>query len=290
MNNTELTNTTGGMDKLITVKQLPVIEAQLKEKAVEIKAKTELACSMACTPETLSTVKQMRADLNNEFKQYEAARKRVKTAIMAPYDDFEAVYKECIANSFTNADKQLGQMVNSVSYHLREEKEKGIREYFYEHLEASGLERDEFAFERMGLSVNLSQSVSSLKKACKSWIEDRAKDMATIKGMANADEIMAEYLRNLDLSRAILLVNDRHKDIAAVKAQREAREQAEAKVMPVHTEEESPVVEALAAPEIVTAPQETEEEILELSFKVWGSREKLKALKAFLIEGGYRYE
>ena len=290
MNENKLTSAASGVEKLIIVKQLPVIEAELKEKAVEVKAKTDLACSMACTPETLSTVKEMRAALNNEFKQYEAARKRVKTAIMAPYDDFEATYKACIADAYTAADKQLGQMVNSVEYHLREEKERGIRAYFYEHLEASGLDRDKFAFERMGLSVNLSKSVSSLKKACVAWIDERAKEVATIKGMANADEIMAEYLRNLDISRAILVVNDRQREIAAVKAQREAEEQAEAEAMPECTDQEEAVVEALAAPDVIPNAEEQQEEVLELTFKVWGSREKLKALKKFLVEGGYKYE
>lgn len=277
------------IEQLIIIRQLPVIEAELKGKGTEVKAKTALACSMACTPETLSAVKEMRAELNKEYKQYEAARKRVKTAIMAPYENFEAVYKENIAEPFVTADKQLGEMVNSVTYHLREEKERNIRKYFYEHLESAGLDKAKFAFERMGLSVTLSKSDSSLKKECKAWIEQRQQDIATINGMNNADEFMAEYLRTLDLSRSILVVNDRLKDIAQVKAQREAREQEEAEKVSEYSEQAEPLNEALDAPEISSSAAAEEEE-LKLVFTVYGTREKLKALKAFLIDGGYRYE
>lgn len=279
-----------GIEQLIIVRQLPVIEAQLREKAADIKARTEVACSMACTPDTLATVKNMRAELNKEFKQYEAARKRVKTAIMAPYEDFEATYKECIADAFTNADKQLGLMVNSVSYHLREEKERGIREYFYNHLEAAGLERDKFAYERMGLAVTLSKSDTSLKKECKAWIEQRNQDLTTISGMNNADEIMVEYLRTLDLSRSILVVNDRHHELDSIRTQRAEKEQAEGEKVSEPVEVKVPENNALSAPEVVQAMVETGEPELKLVFTVYGTREKLKELKAFLVNGGYRYE
>lgn len=285
-----MTSNVNGLDKLIIVKQLPVIEARLKEKAEDIKTRTEFACSMVCTAETLSTVKNMRAELNKEYKAYESARKSVKTAVMAPYVDFEATYKECIADAFTKADKQLGEVINNVAYHLREDKEKGIREYFYEHLDAAGLERENFAYERMGLSVTLSQSVSSLKKECKAWIEQRAKDMATIGGMENADEIMAEYLRCLELSRSILVVNDRQKNIAAVRAQREVREQTESERVSGYPKQEEAVKTALEAPEIAPVAESKEENELKLVFTVYGTKDKLKALKQFLIDGGYRYE
>jgi hypothetical protein len=44
------------------------------------------------------------------------------------------------------------------------------------------------------------------------------------------------------------------------------------------------------APELVTEPEPEEEPILTLHFTVKGTRTKLKALKQFLIDGGYDYE
>jgi len=44
-------------------------------------------------------------------------------------------------------------------------------------------------------------------------------------------------------------------------------------------------IESLSAPKV-----EKKEEILELSFKVRGTKEKLKLLKQFLENGGYDYE
>ena len=53
---------------LIVVKQLPIIQEQLKQLSTEIEQKVENAKSLVCTEETVKEVKQVRADLNKEFK------------------------------------------------------------------------------------------------------------------------------------------------------------------------------------------------------------------------------
>ena len=287
----KLMETGPASEQLIVVKQLPVIEERLREKAEEIQERTRFACSMVCTQDTLLAVKKIRADLNKEFAQYEEARKGVKRQVMEPYEKFEATYKECITGPYAEADKKLKAMVESVEYHLRDKKEKELRRYYKEHLEASGLDPADWAFERTGITVLRSRSDKSLRSEIRKWVDARAEDISSIRTMPDADEVMVEYKRCINLSQAVVTVSARH---AAQEAERVAREQAEAAFeasleqtqnrCELHTEA-APVPVAEPIPATIEG-----EDVLKLSFSVYGTKSKLRELKKFLDEGGYIYE
>lgn len=287
----KLMETTAATEQLIVVKQLPIIEERLREKAEEVAERTQFACTMACTPDTVIAVKKIRADLNKEFAQYEEARKGVKRQVMAPYEKFEATYKECITGPYSEADKKLRGMVENVEYHLRDEKEKGLRRYYREHLEDAGLDPADWAFERTGISIILSRSEKSYRSEIKKWVEARAEDIASIRTMEDGDEIMVEYKRCMNLSQAIVTVSTRR---AAKEAERAAREQAEAAFearMEDTRQNAEPPVEAAPVPVAEPIPAEIDgEKVLKLSFSVYGTKSKLRELKKFLDEGGYIYE
>ena len=80
------------MKDLIIVKQLPQIEEHLKDLSTEIEEKVENAKSLVCTEESVKIVKQVRADLNKEFKELETQRKTVK----------EHRHKHTICTCYTN--------------------------------------------------------------------------------------------------------------------------------------------------------------------------------------------
>lgn len=287
----KLMDTGPATEQLIVVKQLPVIEERLREKAEEIQERTRFACSMVCTQDTLLAVKKIRADLNKEFAQYEEARKGVKGQVMAPYEKFEATYKECITGPYAEAEKKLKSMVESVEYHLRDEKEKELRRYYKEHLEAAGLDPADWAFERTGITVLISRSDKSLKSEIKKWVEARAEDIASIRTMPDADEVMVEYKRCINLSQAVVTVSTRR---TAKEAERAAREQAEAafeaRMEQMHEGSELRT-EAAPVPVAEPIPATMEgEEVLKLNFSVYGTKSKLRELKKFLDEGGYIYE
>ena len=86
---------------------------------------------------------------------------------------------------------------------------------------------------------------------------------------------MYEFKKNLNVSRSIAIVKERH--IALEEKQKEEIENND-----IQSEEMIEKVESLSAP--------TKEEILELSFKVRATKEKLRELKLFLENGGYDYE
>ena len=112
------------MQDLIVVKQLPQIEEHLKELSIDIDKKVENAKSLVCTEENVKTIKQVRADLNKEFKEVEQQRKMVKEQILAPYMQFEEIYKTYISDKYKSADNDLKTKISLTENELKAKKEQ----------------------------------------------------------------------------------------------------------------------------------------------------------------------
>jgi hypothetical protein len=277
------------MDKeIIAVKQLPIIVEQLHEVKAEVTAKVEQALSLVCTEDTVKDVKKVRSELNKELKDYEERRKAVKKAIMTPYEQFEAVYKDCISDTYKKADTELKGKIDSVENELKEQKKAEVKGYFDEYLTVTGI--DFVTFENANINVTLSASMKSLKEQAKAFVDKIVDDLNLIDTQEHKDEILYEYKQSLNVSSAITTVANRYKTIEEAKAreeERKAREQAEAEAV-AKVEE---VVEAVAPPTVEPiAPPVEEEKTYTLNFTVRGTMPQLKALKEFLNNGGYDYE
>ena len=277
------------MDKgIIEVKQLPIIVEQLHEVKAEVTAKVEQALSLVCTEDTVKDVKKVRSELNKELKDYEERRKAVKKAIMTPYEQFEAVYKDCISDTYKKADTELKGKIDSVENELKEQKKAEVKGYFDEYLTATGI--DFVTFENANINVTLSASMKSLKEQAKAFVDKIVDDLNLIDTQEHKDEILYEYKQSLNVSNAITTVTNRYKAIERAKAkeeERKAREQAEAEA----TAKVESVVKAVAPPTVEPiAPPVEEEKTYTLKFTVRGTMPQLKALKEFLKNGGYDYE
>lgn len=288
------------MENLMIVKQLPLIEEHLKDLSTEIDKKVENAKSLICTEENVKAIKQVRAELNKESKEMELQRKAIKEEVMKPYNDFENVYKELVFDKYKSADEDLKQKIDAVEIELKEVKEKEIKEYFEEYKQSLNI--DFVTFENTKIDVNLSSSKTSLKKQAKDFVDRVNTDLATIMLQEHKDEILVEYKQNgLILNKAIENTLTRIKAIEEEKRkqeeilnqrlekERQATENALNNFIPQGTkiEENHTIVDsALQAPVM----EEKQEEILTLKFTVRGTRNKLKALKEFLENGGYDYE
>ena len=274
---------------LIIVKQLPQIEEHLKELSTEIDKKVENAKSLICTEENVKTIKQVRADLNKEFKEVEKQRKAVKEQVLAPYMQFEEVYKTFVSDKYKSADIDLKRKVDNVENELKAKKEKEIRDYFEEYKTANNI--DFITYEQAGINVTLSASIKSLKEQVKAFIDKIADDLKLIETQECKEEILVEYKQNLNISRAIQDVANRHKLLE------EEKKKQEEKIVTITSNEnhettkesyeqlEQAFSKPLEQPEIAE-----KEEILTLRFVVRGTRSKLKELKKFLEDGGYDYE
>lgn len=271
------------MDELIVVKQLPVIVEHLQQVKEEVTAKVNDALNLICTEDTIQEVKKTRAELSKEFTFWEEKRKEVKKAVLSPYEQFEAIYKDCITEGYKTADKELKAKIDTVENELKAQKQKELSEYFDELICAAELETNKPLFEWVKLTdaninITLSTSLKKLKEQAKAFVDRICDDLKLIDTQESAQEILYEYQKSLNVSGAITTVVNRHKAIAEANAweqDKKVKQEAQA--------------EAVAKVEAI-APPKVEEETLTVAFKVTATRTKLKALKEFLKQGGYDYE
>ena len=276
-------------NEIIVVKQLPVIVEQLAQVKEQVIQRVELATSLVCTDETVKEVKKARAELNNEFKAWEEKRKEVKTAVMTPYEKFEAVYKDCVSDTYKKADADLKAKIEGVEKELKQKKADEVKEYFNEYLESAGI--DFVTFEQANINVTLSATMKSLKEQAKSFIDKIDDDLSLIDTQEHKAEIMVEYKKTLNVSAAITGVNARYKAIEEEKRRIEEAEERRAAEEQHIAEITSALPEPEPEPEIIPPVEEQPQEPeYTLRFKVTATKTKLRELKAFLDNGGYKYE
>ena len=276
-------------NEIIVVKQLPVIVEQLAQVKEQVIQRVELATSLVCTDETVKEVKKARAELNNEFKAWEEKRKEVKTAVMTPYEKFEAVYKDCVSDTYKKADADLKAKIEGVEKELKQKKADEVKEYFNEYLESAGI--DFVTFEQAQINVTLSATMKSLKEQAKSFIDKISDDLALIDTQEHKAEIMVEYKKTLNVSAAITGVNARYKAIEEEKRRIEEAEERKAAEEQHIAEITSALPEPEPEPEIIPPVEEQPQEPeYTLRFKVTATKAKLRELKTFLDNGGFKYE
>ena len=278
-------------NEIIVVKQLPVIEQQLAQIKAKVTERVSAVTKLICTEETVKEIKKARTELNSEFKAWEDKRKEVKTAVMSPYEQFEAVYKDCISDSYKAADKDLKQKIDEVEQELKNKKAAEVKSYFEEYLASK-----EIAFvtyEQAGINVTLSASLKSLKEQAKNFIDRIVSDLALIETFTDLKaEILVEYKKSLNVSDAITGVKARTKAVQ----EEQARQEAEAEKRAAEAQRVEAIKAAIPeAPAAVEAPTEqtaaqTPEKKFCIRFTVKGTKEQLIALKKFLNEGEYEYE
>lgn len=251
------------MDTLMKIKQEAIIEEQLKLISDDIQKRVDYAENLVCTVDTIKNIKKQRAILRNQFNDLETQRKQVKAEFQAPYLRFEKVYKELISDKYKNADVQLKRKIDNVESELKLQKENNIREYFNEYCESEGI--DFVKFEQICLNINLSATEKSLREQVKSFIDKVKSDIELIQNEDNFAEIMIEYTKHLNVSRAIIEVKERHKKLSEIvngankNVQNDTNEQQK---------------ETLKAPE----------QIYTMNFKVSGTKQQLVKLKQYLMD------
>lgn len=275
-------------NKLIEVKQLPIIEEKLQKVSGEIEIKVKQALELVCNEENVKTIKILRADLNKDYKNFEEQRKIVKEKILKPYNEFEDIYKRYISDKYRNADVILKGRIEVVENDLKAQKEQEIINYFEEYKKS--LEIDFVSFENAKINVTLSASLKKLKEECKEYLDKIVDDIQLINSQEHKTEIMVEYKQTLNVSKSIQTVLNR---IELIKKEEEikAKQELERKEIKEILEAQSEnIVEAPMEEKINNIPDniiEVEElEILTMEFKVQGTLEQLKELKESINEIG----
>ena len=282
------------------IKSLGEIESNIKEVqnyAVEL---NNYYKNIVFTEDTMKIAKDEKSKVNKFKKIVEDYRKKTVEEWKKPIAQFETLSKDTekiLADTYITINSQVSNYEDK----QKQEKEKEIRDYFEEYKQSLSI--DFIKFEDAKIRVGLSDSKTSLKKQAKDFIDRVNTDIATIMLQEHKEEILVEYKQNgYVLSMAISTVMNRIKAVEETKKKQEEIKQKQLEEaqriadedIKIQTEVTKQALDnfRVTGQEILQAPtvEEKQEEILTLRFTVKGTRTKLKALKEFLVNGGYEYE
>lgn len=292
-------------ENLITVQQLPVIVYERLESVGQEIDKRIAALDLdkqLVTEDTKKAVKDTRAMLNKELKDFEEQRKRIKEQVIAPYEAFEKAYNSFIKVKYETADGILKVKIDEFDKRLKADKEARIRAYFTELCQANNI--DFLPFERLGLNIRLNDTDKSLKDIVNTNIDNVVKSLEFIESLTDPDEykaeILADYKQTLDVMRSInnakYRKQQREAELQRLEAQKARAEQARL-AAEARAKEAAPlqvpapaIQEAPAPPQEVPAPvpQEVIPDLIVTSFSVQGTMEQLRALKAYIISNNIK--
>jgi len=283
------------IEGLVRVAQLPVIEERLRQIKDFAEGLAAEAASMAVTDETLTACRDRRAEINKLFKELEEQRKAVKNAVMAPYNAFEGVYKECVNAPFAAADNILKGKIEAVENELKGRCEDYLRKWFSELTLTHGVSW--LSWEQVGVKVDLAsarqKTPQKLMDKLNEFAAKVALDVEAISGMEDAVEIMAEYKKTLNMAVSVRVVKERHEALERERIEAEERKRAQIARLEAEARVEAAAPEVLAPPVVQATgnrEQAADSKVYKCTFTVKATKEQLKKLKNFLIEEGISYE
>lgn len=279
MNNYEI-------DNLIKLEQMPKIFYKLEQIGNDIQIKLNEIQNLPCNDETKQNIKKVRTDINKTLDLFEKRRKLIKQQCLNEYNQFESKYNEEIKSKLENASEELNMKIGEIESKQLYEKETEIKDFIKEHIVTNHLENIllvDNVIQLGGLKINLSNSIKSLKEKALTFINKVNADLDLI-ALENEfkNEIILEYKNNgFDLTKAKLNVIVRYKQLEEMQETNEKIEEIK---------EKEQVIEEIV--EEITTPQEIieDDEIIEVTFTVRGTKEQLLKIKSFIKELGVEYE
>ena len=249
--------------KEIELIQSPVIRYELQKVGEMIKTRIDdlNINNLVVTEETISSIKKLRSELNKEAFDFEEQRKILKKAILKPYDEFEAIYKDYVILKYKETDDELKNKITEYENKLRDDKRERLEKYFGEVLLASGI--DFLKFDDVIKEIKLSVTEKSYQKYILEFISEVNLDLLNIKKHPLSTEILIEYKKSLNAGEAITTV--------ILRKEEETRENEKLKS------------------NNVTNISEPIEDIKKVRFECHGTQEALTGLGQYMRQNNIKY-
>lgn len=270
----------------VKIKSVGEIESNMKEVKGYVQELNNYYKNVIFTEETLQQAKEEKAKVNKFKAQVADYRKNIIAEYNKPIKTFDDTAKETeklLTETYNTINSQVANFENE----QKKKKEQQIKDYFEEYKIANNI--DFVTYEQAKINVTLTASIKSLKEQAKLFIDEVIDDLKLIGTQECKDEILVEYKQNLNVSKSIQDVANRHR---LLEEEKKRKEELKEKLVQKMSEEADIVIKEDNQPQVLEAPkvEEKQEEILILRFTVRGTRMKLKELKKFLEDGGYDYE
>ena len=211
------------MSQEIQLVQLPIIKHAVIElgKSIDERLKILNIDGQIATIDTIKSLKNLRANLNTELKEYETQRTSIKKQILSPYDEFESLYRKEVKEKIEKAVEILKDKITSVEDELRKTKTDSIISYFNELCEIKKI--NFLTFEQTGIEINLSTSDKQYKEKCIEFTNKIADDLELIETQKDKTEILIEYKTSLNAARSIKIVQERKAAIEETERQEKTK-------------------------------------------------------------------
>lgn len=275
---------------LITIEQLPIVAERFSQMLEPVKSRVDEILAMECTEETKGEVKKARSELNKFNESLRRAAAAKKKELFEPWNRVEEEIGR-ITKICAKADGELKQKIAVIEDEQKRIKELEIRDYFAEKCAVLGIEWLEF--ERLGLKIKLSDSLTALRKTVDGFTEKIYSDVTAILSMPDNAEIMAEYKLYLNLGNAVKIVTERRERTAAEAERMEhlreekQRRDERAQTIAEAAQNVEPAAKVLAPPKEEKQPDaavEADSKVYTMNFRVSGTLAQLKALKRYIID------
>lgn len=268
------------------IKSVGEIESNMKDVKGYVQELNNYYKNVIFTEETLQQAKEEKAKVNKFKAQVADYRKNIIAEYNKPIRTFDDTAKET-EKLLTETYNTINSQVVNFENEQKNKKEQQIKDYFEEYKIANNI--DFVTYEQAKINVTLTASIKSLKEQAKLFIDEIIDDLKLIETQECKDEILVEYKQNLNVSKSIQDVANRHR---LLEEEKKRKEQHKEQLVQQMSEEADRAIREDNQPQVLKAPkvEGKNEEILILKFTVRGTRMKLKELKKFLEDGGYDYE
>lgn len=191
------------METPILLQQKPIIYHELKAvgELVDKRIQDLNIDSQIATEESVKSLKSLRAELNKELEIYENQRKAIKEGVMNPYNEFEGIYKTEVSEKYKSAIDKLKTKIDLVETKIKDEKRAEIVAYFNELCLSENIDFVEFG--QVGLKIDLSTSIKNYRETCNAFISKVVDDLKLIDTHEYKAEVLVEYKKSLNVSKAI---------------------------------------------------------------------------------------
>lgn len=262
------------------------------------------------TDDDITDARTDRAELNALKNTISDSRIRVKKAIMAPYDKFEAEVAE-VTNLIIEAVKPIDDAIKTHDENQKADKKKQLVAYFNSII---GNLAESVTFERVfdPKMVNASTSMKKAKEGIADGVQQIRTNIETINTVVSEPYrsfAVANYLQTMKLAGSMKLAQrmeqeDRRKAELAAEAEK-AKAAAPAPSAPV-VEPPKPAAPVQPAPQTSSfvaaaekaaattpapapAPAESPEKLYAMSFRAIGTKEQLMALRQYMKDNHIKY-
>ncbi len=293
MNSKEL-----NINEILKVEQLPKVYEDLEKIGIYLDNQLKGIDDIECTEKNKQDVKEKRALVNNTLTVLENKRKEIKNIILKPYNCIEEKFNNNIKDKIINALEILDKKIVFIEDKQKENIKEQCESYFCEYALSKNIDFVTFDNLNLKITLGLATEKGALTKKTKDtiteYIDKRVDDIKLIKMQKYYDEILVDYKKHLDVTKAITEVTDRHKELDKIKEEKETKEEQKLNDEAMLNK----IDEVLKAPKIVDSnvgqengPQNGQaDELVTATFKTTCLLSKMKKLVNFMVEEGIDYE